>query len=93
MARMMTKFLSAAAVVIAALTFGQRPVQAQAKEAPWCAVLMTGEDSVYWDCQYRSFDDCLPHLYEGNRGFCNQNPRYQGADQPAQKRSSRRHRS
>jgi hypothetical protein len=82
------KILSAAALVIAMMAFGQRPVQA--KEAPWCAVLTIGEDAVYWDCQYRSFDDCLPHLFEGNRGFCNENPRYQGAEQPARPRSSRR---
>jgi uncharacterized protein DUF3551 len=82
--------LCAVATVIAVMAFHQRP--AQAKEAAWCAVLSMGEDAVYWDCQYRSFDDCLPHLFEGNRGFCNQNPRYQSDAQPARPRSSRRHR-
>jgi hypothetical protein len=31
---------------------------AQAYEAPWCAVIERGTGSVYWDCQYHSFDDC-----------------------------------
>jgi hypothetical protein len=56
-------------------------------------VLSNGRDSVYWDCQYRSFEDCYPHLFEGNRGFCNENPGYQGAEQPVRKRSARRQRS
>jgi hypothetical protein len=85
-----TKILGAIAVVIAAMTFGHQP--AQAKESPWCAVLSIAQGEVYWDCQYRSFDDCLPHLFEGNRGFCNQNPRYEGAAQTARPRS-RPHRS
>ena len=87
----MTRILCALAVVVAVTAFSYRP--AQAKESAWCAVLTIGEDAVYWDCQYRSFDDCLPHLYEGNRGFCNQNPRYEGPEQPARTRSSRRHHS
>lgn len=87
----MTRILCAVAIVVAATAIHQRP--AQAKESPWCAVLQTSDDSVYWDCQYRSFNDCLPHLYEGNRGFCNVNPRYQGAEQPARPRASRRQRS
>jgi hypothetical protein len=87
----MTKILGAMAVLIAVIAFDQRP--AQAKVAPWCAVLSNGRDSVYWDCQYRSFEDCYPHLFQGNRGFCNENPAYQGAEQPAQKRASRRSRS
>src|SRR5262249_45799226 len=31
---------------------------AQAYEAPWCAMIENGKGSVYWDCQYRSFEDC-----------------------------------
>jgi hypothetical protein len=73
------------------MTFDHRP--AQAKEAPWCAVLGISQGEVYWDCQYRSFDDCYPHLFEGNRGTCNPNPRYEGAAQPAKPRASRRQRS
>jgi hypothetical protein len=46
-------------VAIAALTgafFGLQPVQAY--EAPWCAVIELGRGSIYWDCQYRSFEEC-----------------------------------
>lgn len=87
----MTKILGAIAVVIAVMAFDQRP--ARAAESAWCAVLTIGQEAEYWDCQYRSFDDCYPHLFEGNRGFCNENPRYHGAEQPARPRSSRRQRS
>ena len=31
---------------------------AHASEAPWCAMIENGTGSVYWDCQYRSFEDC-----------------------------------
>jgi hypothetical protein len=86
-----TRILGAVAAVVAMMASHPRP--AQAKEAPWCAVVGVGKGAVYWDCQYRSFDDCLPHLFEGNRGFCNENPRYEGAAQPAKPRSSRRHRT
>jgi hypothetical protein len=87
----MTKILGAMAVLIAVIAFDQRP--AQAKVAPWCAVLSNGRDSVYWDCQYRSFEDCYPHLFQGNRGFCNENPAYQDVAPPARSRASRRQRS
>jgi hypothetical protein len=87
----MAKILGAMAVVVAVMAFHQRPVQA--KVAPWCAVLGIGKGAVYWGCQYRSFEDCYPHLYEGHRGFCNENPAYQGAAQPARLRASRRQRS
>ena len=71
-----TKSLCALAVVITVMAFDQRA--GQAYEAPWCAVVGLSEDAVYWDCQYRSFEDCYPHVLAGNRGFCNQNPGYQG---------------
>jgi hypothetical protein len=58
----------APAVVIALLIFGPRP--AKAYEAPWCAVISEG----YWDCQYRSIEECRPNVLAGNRGWCNPNP-------------------
>jgi Protein of unknown function (DUF3551) len=72
----MTKIVSALAVVIAVLALDQRP--SLANEAPWCAMRNIGKGNVYWDCQYRSFEDCYHHLFEGNGGFCNENPRYHG---------------
>jgi hypothetical protein len=80
----MTKFLCALAIAFAIVTFDQRPVQAN--EAPWCAVINTGMD-VHWDCQYQSLEQCYPNVIAGNRGFCNQNPAYQG--EPRRRRARR----
>jgi Protein of unknown function (DUF3551) len=47
--------------------------QANASEAPWCAVISRGDD-VHWECQYRSLEECRPNVLAGNRGWCNPNP-------------------
>lgn len=60
------------AVIFASLAAGLHP--AMADEAPWCAVIAMTEDGVYWDCQYRSFEECRPHVLAGNRGWCNPSP-------------------
>src|SRR4029077_8675099 len=51
-----------------ASVFGRHP--AKAYEAPWCAVILEG----YWDCQYRSIEECRPNVLAGNRGWCNPSP-------------------
>ena len=51
----MTRTFTAGAVLIT-LIFCLQP--AAAAEAPWCAVTQNSTESVYWDCQYRSFEDC-----------------------------------
>ena len=66
-------------VVIAGLAgtiFGLQP--AQAYNAPWCAVIQNGTSSVYWDCQYSSFEACyrFGNILGGNRGTCNPSPYY-----------------
>jgi hypothetical protein len=45
-------------------------------DAPWCAVITIGTGTVYWDCQYPTFEACyhLGNILAGNRGFCNLNP-------------------
>ena len=43
-------------------------------DAPWCAVINIGPGDVYWDCQYRTVEECAPNVVAGNRGFCNFNP-------------------
>ena len=37
--------------------------------APWCAVIPLSGD-VYWDCQYRTEEECRPNVTGGSRGFC-----------------------
>ena len=50
---------------------------ARAAEGPWCALRNFGSD-LSEDCQYRTFEECRVTVIAGFRGFCNQNPRWQG---------------
>jgi hypothetical protein len=73
---MMIRTISAAAAALASVSFG--PGNAEAAQAPYCAVINMGTGSVYSDCQYRSFEDCYHRgmILAGNRGFCNPSPYY-----------------
>jgi len=73
---MMMRLLCATGIATTTLALEQAP--AQAYEARWCAVVATGVGSVYWDCQYRSVEECAPHVIAGNRGTCHPNPYYLG---------------
>lgn len=72
----MTRFIFATIVALAGVIFGLQ--RAQAYNAPWCAMIQNGTGSVYWDCQYYSFEDCYRRgdILGGNRGFCNPSPYY-----------------
>ena len=72
----MTRMNLVAIAALAGAFFGQQP--AQAYQAPWCALIQLGPGSNYWDCQYRSFEDCYRrgNILAGNRGFCNPSPYY-----------------
>ena len=61
------------AAVAAGATFGA-PAGYASGNAPWCAVVNLGWGDVYWDCQYRTIEECVPNVIAGNRGFCNLNP-------------------
>jgi hypothetical protein len=63
------------AALAAAMSFGTSPSRAYG-DAPWCAVINIGTGTVYWDCQYLTFEACyhLGNILAGNRGFCNLNP-------------------
>ena len=71
----MTRLIFAAVAALAGVLLGST---AQAYEAPWCAMIQFGTGSVYWDCQYQSFEDCYSrgNILAGNRGFCNPSPYY-----------------
>jgi hypothetical protein len=60
------------AVAISLLAFGLQPTKAT--EAPWCAVKPAGMGDMQWDCQYRSVEECTPHVLAGDRGWCSPNP-------------------
>jgi hypothetical protein len=64
--------------LVAAATVGIGPQLAKAHTAPWCAVIQNGTGSMYWDCQYSSFEQCYRkgNILAGNRGFCNPSPYY-----------------
>jgi hypothetical protein len=85
----MIRILWAAAAVTGAATFTSPP--AQAAGAPWCAVINMGNDSVHWDCQYQTIEACVPNVIAGNRGFCNENPRYTGPTKPTRRARLKRH--
>jgi hypothetical protein len=72
----MKRLLLAGAVFIATMALEQRPAVAN-DLAAWCAVTSIGRGDAYWDCQYRTFEECYPNVISGNRGFCNHNPRYE----------------
>jgi hypothetical protein len=69
----MAKVVIAAAVITAAMGLCV-PACYAFGDSPWCAVIGTDSEGVYWDCQYRTFEDCAPHVVAGDRGFCDENP-------------------
>ena len=65
----------AAAGIAAAIGFGAPASHAGSfGNAPWCAVQNLGAGDMVWDCEFRSVEECAPHVIAGNRGFCNINP-------------------
>ena len=88
----MIRMIFAAVAALAGLAIDLQ--SAKAYEAPWCAVISKGTGSVYWDCQYRSIEECRPNVLAGNRGWCNPNPYFVAAyrsteHRPSQKRRTR----
>ena len=68
--------LTAAIAVVAGVTCLGTASGHAFGDAPWCAVINIGTGTVYWDCQYPTFEACyhLGNILAGNRGFCNLNP-------------------
>jgi hypothetical protein len=73
MTRIATRLVLAGAALAAAVCV-QAPAAHAFGDAPWCAVIELGNDDSYWDCQYRTVEECVPHILAGNRGGCNVNP-------------------
>ena len=86
----MTRSILVAAIALATVSLSARYVAAS--KAPWCAVISFGTGSDYWDCQYRSFEECYRkgNVLAGNRGFCNPSP-YDVAKPTEHRRSAKRH--
>jgi hypothetical protein len=70
----MNRTILVVAAALSSISFSPR--HAEASEAPWRrgAVINYGE---YWDCQYRSFEECRPNAL-AKRGWCNPSPYYVG---------------
>ena len=84
--------LLTAGVLVTMAAFASHP--AEAREAPWCASENIGWGTVIEDCSFWSFEQCVSRAIAGNRGFCNQNPRWSGPWPPEQQRTrSRSHRN
>jgi hypothetical protein len=83
----MMRAVLAAAIFIAAMSFDLRP--ASATEGRWCAMESIGKGEVHANCQFNTFEACRPTVLAGNRGFCNENPRYVGPAGPF--KTHRRH--
>ncbi len=62
----------ATAAVAVGVCFDVSASRASSGDAPWC-VMRFGDD-VYWDCHYRTAQECLASIASGNRGSCNVNP-------------------
>ena len=65
------------------------PLNAEASEARWCAVISRSDGDVHWDCTYRSIEECRPNVIasNGNRSFCTPSPYY--VANPPELRNSR----
>ena len=88
----MIRTILVAAAALASVSFS--PEHAEGTQASWCAVITIGRDSVHWDCQYHSFEDCYRrgNILAGNIGFCNPSPVARSAEQrQTRKRSARSH--
>ncbi len=74
------------------LGFGYQPAAADYYAAPWCAVVAMGDGDMQWDCEFRTIEECRPHVLAGNRGWCNPNPYISAASAvPAVKHHRKRH--
>jgi hypothetical protein len=87
----MQRLVLLATVLVAAMLVDLCPAPAHA--GPWCAVVSIGKGAMQQDCRFTSFEECVPNVIAGNRGFCNRNPRWTGLyeHRPHWKRHARKH--
>jgi hypothetical protein len=87
-AKTLAKLTIGLAVLATETWFGTSASRAYG-DARWCAVYSVGRDA-YWDCQYRTVEECVPNVIAGNRGFCNLNP-WPGPPKAVAYRHQKRH--
>jgi hypothetical protein len=54
-----TRLVIATAAAAAAIATFRVPASFAFGNAPWCAVVNLGMGDVYWDCQYRTAEECV----------------------------------
>lgn len=88
----MVRMILAASATLVFTGLGLQPAAADYYAAPWCAVVAMGDGDMQWDCEFRSIEECRPHVIAGNRGWCNPNPYISIASAaPAVKHHRKRH--
>jgi hypothetical protein len=87
----MIRTILAASATLVFLGFGLQPAAADYYAAPWCAVVAMGDGDMQWDCEFRTIEECRPHVLAGNRGWCNPNPYFSAAAAPPQVKRHRKH--
>ena len=88
----MFRTILAASAALTFMVFGFQPAAADYYAAPWCAVIAMGDGDMQWDCEFRTIEECRPHVLAGNRGWCNPNPYFSAAfTKPVVKRHRKRH--
>lgn len=90
MVKIIMKLMFAVAAFTTALCFDVAVSRASYGNAPWC-IMKTGDD-IYWDCQYRTGEECMQAIAAGNRGSCNVNPNPSPAAVPQPELRKRRSR-
>ena len=86
----MPRYLFALAALTAGVLLGTKPGQAY-NDAPWCAVVNTGEGSVREICEFWSIEACQQEVISGNRGTCGVNPYWTGVQRggrPAKRKAT-----
>ena len=78
----MMRAILVTAAALASVSFS--PGHAVGAAAPWCTVIELAVGSVYWDCQYATFEACRPNVLAGNRGWCNPNPYFVASNVPTE---------
>jgi len=78
------------AIVAALVLFDMPASRAYIGNGPWCAYIDIGNGTILEDCQYRSVEECEPHVLAGNRGTCNPNPRWESRSAEPRRQGKRR---
>jgi hypothetical protein len=73
--KIIAKLACATGLLVTALCLNMTPSAAGLYgHSRWCAVTNNGADTMNWDCEYDTVEDCTPAVLTGIRGYCALNP-------------------